>query len=211
MARERKGLRLRTKPPRMQGVCIALASKSPRRRELLGMIFPEVRIAPVKDVEEIYPADLPAREVPQWLSRLKASAHQDVVQPGELLLTADTVVIVDGEILGKPRDESDACAMLQHLSGKVHTVVTGVTLSDSTGRMVSFSDTTDVEMTDLTNDEIEAYVATYKPLDKAGAYGIQEWIGGIGIKAIHGSFYNVMGLPLHAVYEHVKKLLQEPL
>ncbi|MDE6498387.1 MAG: Maf family nucleotide pyrophosphatase [Muribaculaceae bacterium] len=194
-------------PPRLEDVRIALASKSPRRRELLGMIFPDVRIAPVKDVEENYPHDLPAHEVPQWLSRLKAAAHLEVMESGEILLTADTVVIIDGEILGKPADEADACKMLGMLSGRVHTVVTGVTLSDAFGRMRSFSDTTDVEMTHLSADEIRAYVEVYKPLDKAGAYGIQEWIGGVGIKAIHGSFYNVMGLPLHAVYQEVRKML----
>lgn len=197
-------------PPGLQDVRIALASKSPRRRELLAMIFPHVRIAPIKEVEENYPADLPAHEVPGWLSRLKAEAHHDVVEPGEILLTADTVVIVDGEILGKPSDEADACRMLGTLAGRVHTVVTGVTLSDARGRMTSFSDTTDVEMEPLSPEEIEAYVSTYKPLDKAGAYGIQEWIGGIGIKAIQGSFYNVMGLPLHAVYKEVKRLLSTP-
>lgn len=196
-----------TTPPRLGNVRIALASKSPRRRELLGMIFPDVRIAPVKDVEENYPHDLPAHEVPQWLSRLKAVAHLDVLEPGELLLTADTVVIIDGEILGKPADEADACRMLGRLSGRVHTVVTGVTLSDASGKMLSFSDTTEVEMTHLSVDEIKAYVDVYRPLDKAGAYGIQEWIGGVGIKAIHGSFYNVMGLPLHAVYQEVGRML----
>ncbi|MDE6110160.1 MAG: Maf family nucleotide pyrophosphatase [Muribaculaceae bacterium] len=199
-----------TTPPRVTDVTIALASKSPRRRELLGMVFPDVRIAPVKDVEENYPADLPAHEVPQWLSRLKAAAHIDVLNPGEILLTADTVVIIDGEILGKPADEEDACRMLERLAGNTHTVVTGVTLSDAAGAMSSFSDTTDVEMTRLSAEEIKAYVDVYKPLDKAGAYGIQEWIGGVGIKAIHCSFYNVMGLPLHAVYREVRKMLGHP-
>lgn len=210
MALERKSL-LDTQmthgalPPRVLDLKVVLASQSPRRRELMQMLIPDVRVADVRDVDETYPADLPAESVPQWLSQLKARAYADEISGNEVLLTADTVVILDNEILGKPADEADACRMLRRLSGRSHTVVTGVTLTSATGA-VSFSEHTEVEMAPLSEQEIEAYVATCRPLDKAGAYGIQEWIGGIGISGIRGCFYNVMGLPLHAVYKHLKGL-----
>jgi len=165
---------------------------------------PDVSVAAVKDVDENYPADIEAERVPEWLSQVKADAYREDIKDGDVLLTADTVVILDGEILGKPVDESEACCMLKRLQGRTHVVVTGVTLS-ARDRRVSFSERTEVNMAPISDEEIEAYVSIYRPLDKAGAYGIQEWIGGMGITGIEGCFYNVMGLPLHAVYEHLKE------
>lgn len=181
---------------------ILLASKSPRRRELLKMLDLPFEIVGIKEVEESYPADLPKEKVPEFLSRLKASVYLDDLKEGDILLTADTVVILDGEIIGKPRDLNDAKGMLRKLSGKTHTVVTGVTLAD-TKRSVSFSTFTDVEFAPLSDSEIDFYVDRYRPLDKAGAYGIQEWIGAAGVAAIYGSFYNVMGLPVHRLYNEL--------
>lgn len=183
---------------------IILASNSPRRRELLGMIVRDFTIASGKDVEEIYPDTLPAEEVPEYLSRLKATAYSDSLKPGELLITADTVVIVDGDILGKPRDREEAIAMLGRMQDRTHVVVTGVTIT-SVDKAVSFSQRTEVSFDTLTREEIEFYVDNYHPYDKAGAYGIQEWIGAAAITGIHGSFYNVMGLPVHALYIALKE------
>lgn len=192
-------------PPQLLDCRVVLASQSPRRRELLAKIVPDIRIAKPCNVDETYPEDLPHELVPEWLSKLKASAFQGDLKPGEILLTADTVVILDDKILGKPHDEADAKCMLRDLSDRTHTVVTGVTLT-TTDTSLSFSEHTDVEFGPLSDAEISAYVDAYRPLDKAGAYGIQEWIGEIGILGIRGCFYNVMGLPLHALYEHLKKL-----
>ncbi len=183
---------------------IILASNSPRRRELLGMIVRDFTIASGKDVEEIYPDTLPAEEVPEYLSRLKATAYSDSLKPGELLITADTVVIVDGDILGKPRDREEAIAMLGRMQDRTHVVVTGVTIT-SVDKAVSFSQRTEVSFDMLTREEIEFYVDNYHPYDKAGAYGIQEWIGAAAITGIQGSFYNVMGLPVHALYIALKE------
>lgn len=191
-------------PPRVFNFRVVLASGSPRRRELMQMLVPDLIVAESRDVDENYPAELPAEEVPEWLSRHKAEAYDDCLSEGEVLLTADTVVILDGKILGKPADEDEARTMLRSLSGRTHTVVTGVTLS-APARRVCFSEKTEVSFDPMTDAEIDAYVTTFRPLDKAGAYGIQEWIGAVGIKGIRGSFYNVMGLPVHAVY---KRLLE---
>ncbi|MCC8177122.1 MAG: Maf family nucleotide pyrophosphatase [Bacteroidales bacterium] len=183
----------------LQGKRVLLASASPRRRELMAMLDIPFEIAPTIEVDESYPADLPAEEVPVYLSRLKADAYRTGMQPYEVIITADTVVILDGKVLGKPHDLDDARRMLAELSGKVHTVVTGVTITRAEGQM-SFSATTEVEFAELTPEEIYHYVTVYRPIDKAGAYGIQEWIGAIAIRSIRGSYYNVMGLPLHRLY-----------
>ena len=182
---------------------IILASNSPRRRELLKMIVPEFEIASGRDIAEVYPDTLPAAEVPEFLSRLKASAYAPDLEPGQVLITADTVVIVDGDILGKPRNRDEAIAMLTRMQSRTHTVVTGVTIT-SVDRVVSFSQQTEVDFDALSREEIEYYVDNYKPYDKAGAYGIQEWIGAAAIIGIRGSFYNVMGLPVHALYLALK-------
>lgn len=184
---------------------LLLASGSPRRRELTEQLGMEVVRTHLKDVEETYPDTLSAAEVAPYLSRLKAEAYMGEIAPDEVLLTADTVVVDGDRILGKPRDEGEAHAMLRELSGHTHQVITGVTLASDKG-MQTFSEVTEVEFAELTDDEISYYVEKYRPLDKAGAYGIQEWIGYIGIKGIKGDYYNVMGLPLRRVYEHLLKM-----
>ena len=184
---------------------LLLASNSPRRRELLGLLDLDYEIVAPRPVEEIYPADLPAEEVAPYLSALKASAYVGLPKGDEIIVTADTVVVCEGLILGKPKDREDAVAMLNMLSGKTHKVVTGVTLM-SERRTVTFSETTLVTFDALSDSMIETYVDRYRPFDKAGAYGIQEWIGCVGISGINGCYYNVMGLPLHALHTHLRQL-----
>lgn len=184
---------------------VILASGSPRRRELLSMLDVDFTVDTSYSVDETVPAGLAAEEVAPYLSRLKAEAYP--IAPGEkkLVITADTVVIIDGEVLGKPTDEADARAMLARLQGRTQKVVTGVTLRTAAS-METFSAESEVEFAPLTDDEIAYYVSTYRPLDKAGAYGIQEWIGAAGIKGITGSFYNVMGLPVQRLYARLKEI-----
>ncbi|NJC17331.1 MULTISPECIES: Maf family nucleotide pyrophosphatase [Butyricimonas] len=183
---------------------LILASASPRRQQLMkdaGFTF-EVRL---KNVEEKYPQELHLENVPEYLSKVKASAFREELKADEVLITADTVVCIHDRILGKPADRKEAISMLQKLSGNRHLVVTGVSVTTRTEQL-SFSSRTDVFFKHLSNEEIEFYVDTYKPFDKAGAYGIQEWIGYIGIERIEGSFYNVMGLPIQKLYETLRKL-----
>ena len=183
---------------------LILASASPRRQQLMkdaGFTF-EVRL---KNVEEKYPQELHWENVPEYLSKVKASAFREELKSDEVLITADTVVCIHDRILGKPADRKEAISMLQELSGNRHLVVTGVSVTTRTEQL-SFSSRTDVFFKRLSNEEIEFYVDTYKPFDKAGAYGIQEWIGYIGIERIEGSFYNVMGLPIQKLYETLRKL-----
>ncbi len=184
---------------------IILASASPRRRELLKMIEPEFEIATGIDVDETYPEDLPAEEVPMFLSKLKADAYRSIINDGDILITADTVVIIDGEILGKPENREEAIKMLKRLSGREHIVITGVTLSTNT-KTETFSQATKVCFDNISVSDIEFYVDKYSPYDKAGAYGIQEWIGAAAISGIEGSFYNVMGLPVHALFLKLREL-----
>ena len=183
---------------------LILASASPRRQQLMkdaGFTF-EVRL---KNVEEKYPQELHLENVPEYLSKVKASAFREELKADEVLITADTVVCIHDRILGKPADRKEAISMLQELSGNRHLVVTGVSVTTRTEQL-SFSSRTDLFFKPLSNEEIEFYVDTYKPFDKAGAYGIQEWIGYIGIERIEGSFYNVMGLPIQKLYETLRKL-----
>ena len=182
---------------------VVLASNSPRRRELLSELGVKYRVELIKGIEESHPADMPAHEIAEYLSRKKASAYD--LKHNELLITADTVVILDAQVLGKPADEAEACAMLRQLSGRTHSVVTGVAVTTS-GGVQSFSDEALVEFDELSDDEITYYVKNYHPLDKAGAYGIQEWIGYAGVKNLKGSFYTVMGLPVHRLYRLLKTL-----
>ncbi|MCM1051769.1 MAG: Maf family nucleotide pyrophosphatase [Paenibacillus sp.] len=182
---------------------VILASGSPRRRELLGLLDIEFTVDTSYPVDESVPAGTEARDVPVYLSCLKADAYPLAPDDNRLVITADTVVILDGDVLGKPADEAEAMAMLRRLAGREQTVVTGVTLRTSM-RSVTFSATSRVEFGELSDDEIRYYVDRYRPLDKAGAYGIQEWIGAAAIKGITGSFYNVMGLPVHRLYEALK-------
>ncbi len=182
---------------------IILASNSPRRRELLaglGLDF-EVRVLP--DIDESYPASLPVTETAEYIAEKKAAAYKQTMAADELIITADTVVIVDGEVLGKPADAAEARSMLQKLSGKTHQVITGVCLT-TRRQTVHFSVETDVTFKQLSDDEMSYYITKYKPFDKAGAYGIQEWIGYIGCTGLRGSYYNVMGLPVQRIYTELQ-------
>ena len=184
---------------------LILASNSPRRKELLaglGLLF-EVRV--LQDIDESYPDDLPVSEVALYIAGKKADAYRTIVNDDELIITADTVVIVGNEILGKPVDEADAERMLRQLSGRTHQVTTGVCLLTASQER-RFAVTTDVTFKELSDEEIRYYVTTYKPFDKAGAYGIQEWIGYVGVTCLHGSYYNVMGLPVQRIYETIRTL-----
>lgn len=183
---------------------ILLASHSPRRRELLEMLNLKFGIADGIEVDETYPELLAPEEVPSYLSRKKGETYAPLMAEGQLIITADTIVILDGEILGKPESPEHARSMLHKLSGRTHKVVTGVTLS-TLHKTSTFSVSTAVEFAPLSEEVIDYYVDTFKPLDKAGAYGIQEWIGAVGIRGIHGSYYNVMGLPVHRLYNELLK------
>lgn len=175
---------------------VILGSGSPRRKELLAMLDIDFEVRSAGDVDESYPADLPAEKVPLYLARKKSNAFLSGLRENELVITADTVVICDNNVLGKPTDTEEAFRMLKMLSGRKHAVVTGITVAT---REIQISDTaiTEVEFAPLSDDTIREYIGRYRPLDKAGAYGIQEWIGAVAVKGINGSFYNVMGLPLH--------------
>lgn len=181
---------------------ILLGSKSPRRRELLSDLRIPFTVITLGAQDESYPKDLPALDVPQYLSAQKAQAFSAILKPDELLITADTLVICEDKILGKPADHKEAFEMLSTLSGKTHKVVTGVAIT-TTEKKVTFSVSTDVTFSSLTDDEINYYIDTFAPFDKAGAYGIQEWIGCIAVERIEGSFYNVMGLPVHQLYRQL--------
>ncbi len=179
---------------------VILASNSPRRRELLaglGIRF-DVRVLP--DIDEGYPAgELATADIPKYIAEKKAEANRGQMAADELLITADTVVIVDDIVLGKPADADEARRMLHRLSGKTHQVITGVCLATASRKRV-FSVSTDVTFKVLTDAEIDYYISEYRPYDKAGAYGIQEWIGYIGVTALNGSYFNVMGLPVQRIY-----------
>ena len=182
---------------------IYLASGSPRRRELLAMLGVDFRRAPSIDVDESYPASIPADEVAQYIARKKADAYTPLVGEGDLYITADTVVIAGDKVIGKPSSLDEARRMLRMLSGITHRVVTGVCVFTAT-HIECFSSTTEVEFAELSDDEINSYVEEFQPLDKAGAYGIQERIGAMAVKGLRGSFYNVMGLPVARLYEVLK-------
>lgn len=183
---------------------VLLASASPRRRELLERLSVDFEIAGGREVDESYPDEMPVDDVAAYLSRKKADAYKIDIADDELVITADTVVINNGAVLGKPQSATEAIEMLRSLSGHTHKVITGVTIT-TRQKQVTFSAVTEVEFATLDDVEIADYVETFKPLDKAGAYGIQEWIGCIGVKNINGSFYNVMGLPLHRLYSELKQ------
>ena len=174
---------------------IILASNSPRRKELLAGLDLQFEVRVLQDIDESYPHDLPTLKIAEFISKKKADAYVETMADDELVITADTVVILGDEVMGKPHDEADAKRMLGELSGQTHQVATGVTLS-TRERQMSFSVVTDVTFKQLSADEIDYYVHTYHPMDKAGAYGIQEWIGYIGVTALKGSYFNVMGLPV---------------
>lgn len=188
----------------LKGYKLLLASASPRRKELLAMLGLEFDLCSGKDVDESYPEDIETDEIAKFLAQKKADAYVKELASDEIVITADTIVVNDGRVLGKPADEIEAKTMLKSLSGHKHRVITGVAVT-SKQKQVSFSVGTDVEFATLDADEIDEYVSVFKPLDKAGAYGIQEWIGCIGVKNINGSYYNVMGLPLHRLYTELKR------
>jgi len=183
---------------------ILLASNSPRRRELLAGLDIDYRVTALPEVDESYPDTLSGEEIPLYISQEKAAAYRRFMKDNTLLITADTIVWLDGKVYGKPCDIADAKAMLQALSGKTHTVITGVTLT-SLQKQISFAVSTEVTFAALGDDEIDYYVEKYRPLDKAGAYGVQEWIGYIGVTGLKGSYYNVMGLPIQRLYTELKK------
>jgi septum formation protein len=183
---------------------LILASNSPRRKELLAGLGVPFEVRVLQDIDEHYPENLPVNEVARYIAKEKADAYRRIVAPDELIITADTVVIVGDEILGKPVDEADAVRMLKLLSGRTHQVTTGVCLLTAEKERC-FDVTTDVTFKTLTDEEIHYYVNRYRPFDKAGAYGIQEWIGYIGVTGLHGSYYNVMGLPVQRIYQELTK------
>ena len=182
---------------------VVLASKSPRRKELLGMLDVPFEIRVKDGIDESYPADMPAVEVAEYLSRLKGKAYAEDIMENEMVITADTIVILDGKIYGKPKNEDDAIYMLMQLQGRTHIVASGVCVATKE-KIVSFTTTTEVTFAPLSREEATWYVEKYRPLDKAGAYGIQEWIGCAAVARIDGSFYNVMGLPVHQLYNVLK-------
>ena len=179
---------------------VVLGSNSPRRRELLNDMGVEFRVEAIKGIDETYPANMRVEEIPVYLARIKAEGHP--LQENELLITADTVVVLDEMVLGKPEGEADAHRMLRSLSGRAHRVISGVCVTTQ-DRSEAFADTSVVRFAELTDDEIDYYIEHYRPLDKAGAYGIQEWIGYAAITGIDGSFYNVMGFPVQIGRAHV--------
>ena len=193
---------------RLENYRLILASASPRRRELLSACDIDFVLADKFECDECYPADLAADKVAEYLSQLKSEAYPYPLNEGDILLTADTVVIAEGEILGKPKDNADTERMLKMLSGATHKVVTGVTLRTAQ-RTLSFSAESLVSFRTLKEEEIAYYIEQYRPLDKAGAYGIQEWIGYVAIERIEGSFYNVMGLPVQRLYVELERLLKD--
>lgn len=185
---------------------LVLASGSPRRRELLAGLGFEFEVRLKDGINESYPSDLSPEAIAEHIARKKAKAYYPTIANDELLITADTIVCIDGKVLGKPHDEQEAIDMLKTLRGRTHQVVTGVTLS-TTERTESFSAVSNVTFSQLTDEEITYYVEKYHPLDKAGAYGIQEWIGYIGVERIEGSYFNVMGLPVARLYQAIKQFI----
>ena len=189
----------------MVNMTLLLASNSPRRRELLSGLDIPWRPVALRAIAEDYPPDLKAGEIPLYIARGKMAAYDLELKAGEVLVTADTIVWCDQRMLGKPEGEEEAAEMLRFLSGKIHQVYTGVCLK-SVADEVSFVCRTDVTFAPLTEEQIRHYVKTYRPLDKAGAYGIQEWIGYVGVTSIEGSYFNVMGLPVQRLYAALQKL-----
>ncbi len=179
---------------------IILASNSPRRKELLNQLGLDFEVRVMKGIDESYPDNLPSKDVAEFIASKKSSAY--LIASDELLITADTIVVVGQDILGKPHDREDACRMLREISGKTHHVITGVCIRTA-AKQSRFSVSTDVRFKNLSDGEIDFYVDHFKPYDKAGAYGIQEWIGLVGVESISGSFYNVMGLPVQRIYEEL--------
>lgn len=183
---------------------VILASNSPRRRELLEGLGIDFEVHTLQGIDESWPATLQGEDIPKHISRKKAEAYLQTLAGDELLITADTIVYLDRQVLGKPRDAADATAMLRMLAGRTHEVITGVTIA-TLAKQTTFAVTSLVTFADLTDEEIDHYVEYYKPFDKAGAYGIQEWIGYIGVIRLEGSYFNVMGLPVQRLYTELRR------
>ena len=192
---------------KLKDYVVVLASASPRRRELLSATGIDFRLAPKFDCDESYPSTLPAEDVAPYLSALKSHAYPHALAYNELLITADTVVILGSNVLGKPKDEAEARETLRRLSGNDHYVITGVTLRMH-DRERTFSSRSRVRFAQLSDEQIDYYVDNYHPMDKAGAYGIQEWIGYVGIEELEGSFYNVMGLPVQRLNSELEAFIE---
>ena len=184
---------------------VILASNSPRRKELLSGLGIDYEVKTLPDIDESFPEGLSEVETAAYIARAKADAYRATMQADELIITADTIVWLDGEVMGKPEDEEDACRMLRALSGQTHQVITGVCLTTQDSQK-AFATVTDVTFCSLSEEEISFYVEHYRPMDKAGSYGIQEWIGFVGVESISGSYFNVMGLPIQRLYTELKKL-----
>ncbi len=187
---------------------LLLASNSPRRRELLAGLDIPMKVVKLKEIDETHPSCLQGADIPLHIAKLKMSAYDLALQPGEVLVTSDTIVWCDGEEMGKPKDEADAFRMLRALSGKTHQVFTAVCLRSAIDE-IEFVCGTDVTFADLTDEQIMYYIRTYRPFDKAGAYGIQEWIGYVGVTSLKGSYFNVMGLPVQKLYTKLLELKVE--
>lgn len=182
---------------------IILGSASPRRKELLAGLDIDFEVKSIPNIDEIYPSNLWKEEIPVFLSKLKADAYKSAMDDRTLLITADTIVWLNAKVYGKPGNKEEAKQMLRELSGKTHEVITGVCLSTKE-KQESFFAVSKVTFSTLDENEIEYYISKYKPYDKAGAYGVQEWIGYIGVEKLEGSFYNVMGLPVRMLYMYLK-------
>ena len=184
---------------------VILASNSPRRKELLAGLGVDYEVRTLPDVDESYPETLLGADIPLYIAKEKADAYVAMMQSGELMITADTIVWLDGKVLGKPRDREDALQMLRTMSGRTHEVFTGVCIT-TTDWQRSFTAQTEVRFATLSEEEIAYYVDNFQPMDKAGAYGVQEWIGFIGVENISGSYYNIMGLPVQKLYRELLKV-----
>lgn len=184
---------------------VILASNSPRRKELLSGLGIDYEVKILPGIDETYPDTLEGEEIPKYIAREKADAYRAGMKDDELIITADTIVYIDGEVLGKPKDEADACRMLRCLSGRTHQVITGVCITTAAFQKC-FAAVTDVTFDKLSEEEITYYVKEYRPMDKAGSYGVQEWIGFIGVTGLKGSYFNVMGLPVQRLYRELKSL-----
>ena len=189
----------------VEGYKIILASNSPRRKELLGGLGIDFDVRTLQGIDESYPSTLKGEDIPMHISAKKAEAYRATMADNEMIITADTIVYDNGEVLGKPKDREDAVRMLRQLSGHAHEVITGVSILTKSDT-VQFASTSKVYFASLTDEEIYYYVDTYKPFDKAGAYGIQEWIGFFGVTRIEGSYFNVMGLPIQRLYTELKSI-----
>jgi septum formation protein len=197
MDAQQHGLRL------VEGYKVILASNSPRRKELLGGLGIPFEVRTLSGIDESYPDTLRGEEIPMYISGKKAEAYQRMMADDEMIITADTIVYDNGQVLGKPKDREEAIQMLRQLSGHAHEVITGVSIVTKE-KTSQFASTSKVFFASLTDEEIIDYVDHYQPFDKAGAYGIQEWIGYVAVTRIEGSYFNVMGLPIQRLYTELK-------